>query len=195
MLQRYFNKVVCLNQKERPDRWQQFEVEAKRIGLVADRFFSVSHENPFQSFCYSQLDIITLNQHEGSVLTLEDDVIFKSLSHFDEAFSELPEDWDILYLGANVMNHLPHSKHLRRVLSAWTTHAIAYRSRVMQMIATQYKGWEVHGMYDDWLSREIIPNCKAYVISPMCAWQRDGRSDMWGSWTSYGWMEMEKRLL
>ena len=195
MLQTYFNKVLVLNQESRPDRWAQFELEAKRIGLKATRFLSIPDEQPYLSFCNSQLAMVRSVENEGSVLTLEDDAIFTTFAHFDEAFHELPPDWDILYLGANVLKHEPYSKHLRRIIHGWTTHAVAYRNTAIKKIIADYKGHDPNGMYDDWLSREVLPVMKAYVIAPMIAWQREGFSDLWNCRTSYGWMEIEKRLI
>lgn len=196
MLHRYFNKTICLTQESRPDRWQQFTKECQRIGLYSERFYSVPNENRFISFCDSQIAMLKhcYDCQDKTILTFEDDVVFKPFHHFEEAMQELSQ-WDILYLGANVHKCEPHTKNTRKVTSAWTTHAVAYHRDVINIIVNEYKGWEQDGMYDDWLSRKILPQVNAYVIAPMIAWQRPVHSDLWGREVSYGWPEIETRLI
>lgn len=119
-------------------------------------------------------------------LLLEDDVLFQALEHLQEALSELPEDWDVLYLGANITEGVTgirerppvrHSKHLWRVGAAWTSHCIAYTRNAAQKVISAYDGIS---MYDAWLSDTILPISKAFIISPMVAFQRPGFSDLWG---------------
>jgi hypothetical protein len=115
-------------------------------------------------------------------LGLEDDVLFKDLTHLPDALNELPEDWDIVYLGANVTENRPefYSHNLRRVRSAWTTHAVGYSRKAVEKIVEMYKGdWESEGMYDDWLSRKFLPN---------------NISDLWNREASYGWQHIEQKL-
>lgn len=116
----------------------------------------------------------------------EDDVIFKHTNHIVYAFEELPENWDILYLGANITNGQPekYSKHLCRVKSAWTTHGIAYSRRVMEYIYRYFDPNADH-MYDDWLSREVLPQFNCFVINPMVCWQRPSFSDLWNREVDY----------
>ena len=182
-----FDKIYCLNQPERIDRWELANAELKRVGIKADWFYSIPDKEPYMSFCLSQramIDDLVKNQYKAALL-LEDDVLFRNYQRIDTYTKGLPENWDILYLGANVTDPKPEkiTDNLFRIRAAWTTHAIAYNNKVFQVI-DKYNP-ETNGMYDDWLSREVLPNVNAYVIIPMIAWQRPGHSDLWGKWADY----------
>ena len=195
----FFDKILFLNQVERTDRLNDCLNELARVGLKADPFYSIKAEQPFKSFCLSQISILKeflLTDHK-TFLALEDDVLFKDLTHLPAALNELPEDWDIVYLGANVTEDRPefYSHYLRRVRSAWTTHAVGYSRKAVEKIVESYKGdWENEGMYDDWLSRNFLPNNQCFIVAPMVAWQRDGFSDLWNRDASYGWWFIEQKL-
>lgn len=120
------------------------------------------------------------------LLTFEDDVLFQDTSHLDQALAELPAAWDVLYLGANITEERPlrYSPHLFRLQSAWTTHAVGYSPAVMQYIIDHYHPDE-DGMFDDWISRNVLPKFNAFIVSPMICWQRKGFSDLWGRQTDY----------
>lgn len=125
---------------------------------------------------------------EETLLTFEDDALFQDASHLSDALAELPPDWDILYLGANItegvfgIKELPpvkYSPYLYRVRKAWTTHAVAYSRKMVDIILQNYP---VHSfeMYDNWLNSEILPHYKCFLVNPMVCWQRPGKSDLWG---------------
>jgi hypothetical protein len=110
--------------------------------------------------------------------------VFRDLSHLEQALGELPDDWNIVYLGANLVcwnNGEPeperHSEHLWRVKAAWTTHAIGYnRKCVYELLAKQPPFSEI--MFDNWLSTRL-PELQAYCVAPMVAWQRPRVSSIW----------------
>lgn len=125
---------------------------------------------------------------EERLLTFEDDVLIQDDRHLGNALAELPADWDILYLGANItegvfgIKEFPpvrYSPYLYRVRKAWTTHAIAYSRKMVDIILQNYP---VHSfeVFDNWLNREILPHYKCFLINPMICWQRPGISDLWG---------------
>ena len=126
-------------------------------------------------------------------MTFEDDVLFKDMGRLEAALKELPADWDIFYLGANITDMVfgikenppvRYSEHLYRVRKAWTTHAIGYSRKIVEKIVAQYPV-HTYEMFDNWLNSEILPVCKAYLINPMVCWQRPGKSDLWGQETDY----------
>jgi hypothetical protein len=191
-----FSKVLFLTQAERPDRTKQCQDELKRVGLKAEPYYAISADNPFKSFCLSQKSMVDSITSDGALL-LEDDVVFKNLNNLQNVINELPEDFDLLYLGANVTD--PHPEYvsplLRRIRSAWTTHAIVYSLKAAKYISENYVDWETSGMYDDWLSREFLPKKKCYICCPMIAIQRPVYSDMWQRQCSYGWDSIDKKLM
>jgi GR25 family glycosyltransferase involved in LPS biosynthesis len=125
------------------------------------------------------------------LLALEDDVIFRGDEGLQGALSELPADWDMLFLGANITEGVTGilerppvrvSDRLFRVRAAWTTHAVAYTREAAKRVACAYDGVS---MYDAWLSETMLPKLNAYLVNPMVAYQRPGISDLWGTETDY----------
>lgn len=139
-----------------------------------------------------------------TLLALEDDVIFRELDVVRDALSHLPPDWDVLYLGANITDMVfgikenppvKHSEHLYRVRRAWTSHAIAYTREAAQRIVTVYDP-NICGMYDEFLSSNMLDKMNAFLVNPMVAFQRPGVSDLWGCQTDYtGAFELGNKIM
>lgn len=132
-----------------------------------------------------------LTTGKQTLLVLEDDVVFDSLAQLGASLADLPEDWEMLFLGANITAGVTNimarppvavTPHIYRVRAAWTTHAIAYTREAARKITCAYDG---KSMYDAWLSETILPQVKAYLVNPMVAFQRPGKSDLWGRETDY----------
>lgn len=203
-----FDTVYCLNQASRPDRWAQAESEFSRVQLAnVKRFLSLPAGQPIQSFCLSQYALLKtfLSTKATTLLALEDDVVFRELHVLPKALVELPSDWDILYLGANITEGVfgirenppvRHSEHLYRVRRAWTSHAITYTREAAQRIVTVYDP-NTCGMYDEFVSSHMLEKMKAYLVNPMVAFQRPGISDLWGGRaTDYtGAFEMGNKIM
>lgn len=165
--------------------------EFDRIGLAdVKQFHAIEADQPYKSFCLSMYIMLKVFLATGkdTLLIFEDDVIFKKLDHVEAAFSQLPPDWDILFLGANITTMVTgiaefppvkYSPYLHRVRRAWTTHAVLYSRKVVEKIVQLYPVNSFE-MYDFWLSQNILPNNKCFLINPMIAWQRPGKSDLWG---------------
>lgn len=177
----------CLTQASRPDRQQQALDEFKKNGVISPFFYALDGKDPLESFNRSMQAIIAVSYNEGvpTVSVFEDDVIFKNTSQLANAIMELPYDWDMLYLGANITQPpIKYSDNLCKLTAAWTSHAIIYSRKCIQTIFTNYYYGDC-GMYDDWLSRKIIPLGKSFVVNPMICWQRPGKSDLWNRETDY----------
>jgi GR25 family glycosyltransferase involved in LPS biosynthesis len=170
--------------------------EFSRVGLNdVQQFFSIPAAQPNQSFCLSQYAMLKsfLGTDERTLLALEDDAVFQNWDHLPDAIAELPEDWDVLYLGANITDMvfgikefppLKYSRYLYRVRKAWTTHAVAYSRRIVETIVRSYPVHEFN-MFDNWLNESILPHHKCFLVNPMICWQRPGKSDLWGTETDY----------
>lgn len=185
---------LCLNTANRVDRWYNAEFELGTCGIKADRFIALPGRDPFNSFNKSQHEMIKAgNVAKGILAAFEDDVLFVNPidgPNLDEvcyaALRELPPNWDIVYLGCNITEEKPeyYSAHLCRLRSAWMTHAVLYNVSVLDFIEKNFNPDDNH-MYDDWLSREVLPKFNCFVVNPMVAWQRTGKSELWGRDTDY----------
>lgn len=182
----FFGLKTCLTLNTL--EWEQGRAEIERVGIFdCIKFQALPDIGPHQSFNKSTRQILSdFNKSSyETLLFLEDDVLFRELNHLERALYELPVDWDIVYLGANLLcwnradDILPEriSDHLYRVKQAWTTHAIGYNKKVIQFILDNQPGLS-EMMTDNWLSLQL-PNLNAFVVAPMVAYQRPHKSSIW----------------
>lgn len=187
----FFNRRICLTTI--PSEWEIGQREFQRVGLTVERFQSIPDIGPHQSFSKSVREILVqfyLSEQE-TLLHVEDDCVFRDLTHVDQALSELPDDWDIVYLGANLVcwnNGEPQperfSEHLFRVRAAWTTHAVGYNRKCVHEILTRQPPFS-EMMFDQYLSGRLA-EFNAFIVAPMAAWQRPRFSSIWQREDDYG---------
>jgi hypothetical protein len=187
----FFERKVCLTVQDH--EWQQGCFEFERVGLHGvERLNAVKEIGPHQSFSHSERNILLdfLHSDAKTLLHLEDDVQFKSTEHLEAAITQLPSDWDILYLGANLIlwnNGEPqperYSEHLFRVKCAWTTHAIAYNKKCVERVLARQPGFS-EVMFDNYLST-VLPELNAFCVAPMIAYQRPRHSMIWNRFDDY----------
>lgn len=182
----FFERRVCLTTV--PQEWARAAMEFQRVGLTVEKFQSVWDIGPHQSFSRSVRQIlIDFYQSEAkTLLHLEDDCVFQNLGHMPLALHDLPSDWDVLYLGANLLEGVPPERitdHLFRVRHAWTTHAVAYQRGVIPFLLENQPGFSEQ-MFDNWMGSQL-DKLKAYVVAPMVAYQRPRISSIWGRFDDY----------
>lgn len=192
MWNEFFEVIKYINLDKRTDRREMCESELERVGIKADRFEAYEGNNKHLAFCKSQWNC--LNEcKEKSVLILEDDVVFKNVDHLPQALSELPSDWDVVYLGANIngTNLERFSGHLFRIRNSFTTHAVGYSSKMAKWIVENFSyhtdEYEKEGLiiYDEWLRVNVQQQFKCFLVYPMVAEQRVSYSDIWQTQADY----------
>lgn len=191
MLHRFFDKTYVLSQWKRDDRQRLFEKEAARNELDYEWYWSTTHDNPHISFSLSQFGIIkeAFDRGHETVLVLEDDVQFQNQGLIPKIISTVPHDWEMLYFGCNAKPYDDHplptkqNDYWVRVRAAYTTHCVALRRGAMAHILDFYDPME--SMYDDWLSRYLLPLYKSYCCIPFLATQRPSHSDLWNRSVDY----------
>jgi len=186
----FFDRKVVLTCDD--VQWCMAQEEFVRVGISEyQKFNALPFDDkeilgPHQSFSGSVRQILRDFLVSGSqtLLLLEEDCIFNDVSHLDAALSELPDDWDVLYLGANLQawgweNYPPekYSEHLFRVRSAWTTHCIGFNKKVVSFLLENQPGLSEQ-MFDNWMSSQLS-KLNAYVVAPMVAYQRPRHSTIW----------------
>lgn len=158
-----FDKVYCLNLADRNDRWEICKENFTKYNINGDRFLATKvtkgvyeHETSKRigqigcalSFCKMIDDAI--NNNYNSVVFFEDDFDFRDEPQetwmaIDEAYLELPKDWDMFYFGANVVNHFmnapleAYSDHLFKLNSAYALHSVAISKNGLLKIREYFK--------------------------------------------------------
>jgi hypothetical protein len=191
-----FDRKVCLTADA--GEWVKADAEFNRIRLTdVQRFNAIPHIGPHQSFNCSTRQILIefFESSNERLLFLEDDCVFKVLTHVDQSLTELPADWDIVYFGCNIQDEKPVkvTDRLYRIQGAYTTHCIGYNKKCIPFILENQPGFSEQ-MYDNWLSGQQL---NAYVINPMVAWQRPRHSKIWGHAVDYNehFIASQKKLL
>ena len=178
-------KTYCINLDSRHRRWRQVQKESAKLDIIPERFSAIKMDYGHEGCTQSHLSI--LKKADGIFMIIEDD--FKICTKYPKptmalALSQLPDDWDILYLGATLSKPLErHSVNLYRLKGALATHAIIYNNQngVVDYIAQNHPGGIMDKFYRDVVQEKF--NC--FFPFPMIATQRAGHSDILGKYTSY----------
>jgi len=187
-------KTYVINLASRTDRWYQVLAECNRMGLTVEHFNACTDESPHIAFNRSQYEVIKRGYDSGEdcFLVLEDDAVFDGQwSEVEEAMQDLPPDWDALYLGANICTdwfRKPErvTERLCRLRDCWQSHAIIWSRKGAQTVLERFnvegEGWYI---FDEQMRQKLFPDGNTYLMSPMIAYQRPGKSDIWERETDY----------
>jgi GR25 family glycosyltransferase involved in LPS biosynthesis len=121
---------------------------------------------------------------EGDVLIFEDDATFRGwATNLQDAINDLPADWDMLMLGANIKDSRIDriSKRLVRTYGAWTTHAILYSHRFAKEMAKL----DLEVPIDEYFRTIVHPRGNSYICVPFLSFQRPSESDIEGGYKNY----------
>lgn len=156
----FFDKVYCINLEERKDRWDLCLEKFKEYGITNFKRFegikvngNLSPKKLGQIGCSSSFYNIIKEASENNysnILILEDDFNFIVSKNeveqaLEKAFKEMPEDWDMFYLGANVMNEIfqnpieRYSENLFKLNSAYALHSVCFSKNSFLKILNFYE--------------------------------------------------------
>ncbi len=112
----------------------------------------------------------------GMTLVLEDDCDFIPNRNLETYMDELPEDWDLFYLGG-INQDVPESfsEHLDYAKNILQTHAYIIRDKfipTMIQVLTNHR-WKI-----DIVFSEAIKRGKCFICNPPIAIQRESYSDI-----------------
>lgn len=207
MINRYFDKIYCVNLRRRTSRWEKSLEEFQKHNLFVKRFNAVDGNThpkhpvlkPGEVGCLlSHLNIIKKSKESGfkKVLIFEDDVEFSDnlVESFREYLKELPLNWDMLYFGANHALCNPYesnppiqiTEHVYKVVHAYSTHAYAINETAYDRIISH-----IEKMTNplDVMYSQIQKELNVYLFRPHLAWQRNGYSDIIGKEVDYSFLK------
>lgn len=174
-------KNYCITLSHRKDRRILAEKEFAEQGLDVE--FYVAEKNKVRGWmgCRdSHIEVFKKAEQYSLITIFEDDVKF--LCNYNEVIplclSQLPLDWDLLYLGLNPQTPMKrYSENLFIVDHAWCAHAIMYNNngRVVDFILAHEK--EIKKI-DVFYSQIIHKQFKCFATYPMMCTQRVSKSDI-----------------
>ena len=174
----------CINLPERPEKWNAAQSEFKKLRGNVLKWNATKEVIGFDGCRKSHLGLMNhhLQTYGNELFTVyEDDVQFcvqNPQDAIEQAMRELPDDWDMLYLGATLTENLKkYSPHLYRLHKAWTTHAMIFNNQngvVDFILENNGGGRKIDVFYADVVQQRF--NC--FITNPMIATQRNGFSDI-----------------
>ena len=207
----FFDKIYCINLDKRVDRWQditkQFEFnwidEYERIPGIEGNAYNLKpnkYPHPIRGFngvsggtmAHLNVYLKAYNEKCESFLVVEDDCVFHE--HLNKIWSncidQLPEDWDLLYLGGmydpTKGSIKPVSDNLLKCSGIMSTHCYAVRNTILlKLMSTFLKDYPYLTDSADGFLCQIQKECNTYMVSPPLAWQRAGYSDIQNAWRDY----------
>ena len=173
--------TYVINRSDRPQRLRDTIEELKRVDLNAKRFSAIINKRGWKGARDSHLAVMELCKDENMFMVLEDDVKFLSPPNglIDTAMRQLPDDWDMLYLGCSPQKPQErYSDNLFRVNHAWCLHAVIWHNREGGAMEYMLNHRGDINKIDVYLSEVIHPLFNCFTIFPMVATQRvTGESD------------------
>ncbi len=193
ILNEYFDKIYCINLDRRPDRWEKCKTLFDSVQLEVDRFSAIDKNNIVnnaskitngQLACLSShYNIIKNAKRSGhsKILIFEDDVVFSDDidNIFKESIVDVPEDWNMLYLGGNHLHGLYHVKNnVYKTIYSLTTHAYGIKESFYDTILSTL---EPANLPIDVYYASMHCQYPSYLIKnkgSQLAWQDAGYSDI-----------------
>jgi len=171
-LKRYF----VINLDSRLDRLNEFK--QNKFPFEVERFPAIKM-NPGIKGCNASHVAILNKECELPFAVFEDDCkLVDDWCVVENAMQQLPEDWDLLLVGANLNSPLEqYSANLFKVKNAWTTHALIYGSQGVVDYIRQNMPKDTTPI-DVFYSKNIYPRFNCFVVSPLVAIQRGSFSDV-----------------
>lgn len=185
----HFHHIYYINLDSRPDRNEQTLAEFAKYNISAERVSGVLNSTPEHGCHLSHAKIFAdaVEHDYDNILIFEDDVEFfpNAASNLRYCLVELPDSWDMLYLGANLDRFPAYqvSSHLAKLTGAYATHAYAVRKNMFSILFNINSDPDV--VHNDVTYSEVVhPIYNCYMTLPLLAGQRDGHSDIQGKFMS-----------
>ena len=169
--------IYCINLDSRPDRLKLFDEEAKKGGFQYERIMGVEGGAPGATLSHLYTCMMAKEENFGNHAVFEDDAVFSP--HFNavfaKAFSELPAEWDILFLGGNYGLYARYSENLLRIKNSMCFHAMVINKRFYDIFIETLSKTKFPC---DVAMDKIYKNHDIFAVYPAIAWQRHGYSDI-----------------
>jgi len=196
----FFDEIFCINLDKRKDRWGLAQKEFEKINILdrVKRFPAIERKDGRLGCIKSHLEILKYAKKNNlnNVLIFEDDVMFLNDVNgvLDNVVKQLPVDWNLLYLGANLHSPLTNiSDNLVLLNNGFSTHAISYNKNVYDIFIKKYNTMNElilqSDILDVWLASIIQNRGNSYLVKPLLATQRNDFSDIVKSDVNYSFIE------
>lgn len=171
-----FGTPTLINLERRKDRLEAFDSQAKTLGINYNRFEAVRATQPILGCKLSHIS--TLAESDKPItFVFEDDSIF--VDNFQEEFEKsmacVPDDWEMLYLGAHLLQSQRVNDRWVRSLECSSTHAYAVKADLIPRLIKQAMTMTGH---TDVSFSSLHKEIKAYAARPTLVYQGASYSDL-----------------
>ena len=179
-------KTYCINLEDRPERWEEVQEEVKKIDIEIERYPGIKWSPGWQGCLMTHKLLLELCRCKRYFMIIEDDILFLkgAKENLESAISQLPDNWDMLYLGATLNKPLDKvDKNLLRLKRGWATHGIIYNNQhgVADFILDAAPVTRV----DEFIADDVQEKFNCFMCYPMVATQRPGHSDVVNRYQPY----------
>ena len=195
-INRYFDKVFCINLDRRPDKWAESTEEFKKIGLEVERVSGVDGQTlkPLGKITagemgcsLSHINILKsmVENNWQRILVLEDDAVFipNVQEYFEANLAAIPTEWDMLYLGGNHLNvPTPINPIISKITKSYTTSHYGISLNLAKVVIDRIQKFDVQV---DVAYAQFHATTKSFTFNPAIAWQRPGISDIHNVFQDY----------
>ena len=197
-LSNYFDRIVVINLRRRPDRLKQFwrELDRHHWPFQKPEIFQAVDGNKVPApktwdagggawgcmQSHRQILEQAIMDDVSKLLVLEDDMCLTSdfVARITDFLSRVPNDWGQLMLGGQHSSEatLRVKRGIVRCTNCQRTHAYAIRGRFMRAL---YQHWVSTQGHCDHRMGEIQARYRVYAPEPFIFGQAEGRSDISGA--------------
>jgi hypothetical protein len=166
--------AYVINLDHRKDKWKA-SINELSPHFNIKRVSAIKHEWGWLGLWQTFKKIF--QECEGNVLIFEDDATYRgSYPDLINCVNDLPANWDMLMLGANIKDSRLDriSKKLVRTYGSWTTHGILYSYRFAKEMAEL----DLTIPIDEHFRTIIHPKGNSYICVPFLSYQRPSQSDI-----------------
>lgn len=221
----FFKKIYCINMDSRLDRWENclknFEdylinnyERVSGVEISEKDFQNLNQKSRSQLGCAISFYRIIKNAYENkfeNILIFEDDFYFiypkeKTEEILNNSIKDLPEEWDIFYLGANVMydfSNNPMSSfkdYLFKLNSAYCTHSIGLSKKGISLIIDKFPNEAIfidkmlndYQAIDVFLSKDFCLENFCFIPNEMICLQSSSYSSIENVYCDYSFDLMQR---
>jgi hypothetical protein len=190
--------IVVIGLEAREDRWHRCQdiLQEFGVGQVTHYTTKQNFNDPHRNYMKDFLQMLRVRGIGKHLVFFEDDFEFTDgwEDILKKAWDDLPEDYDMLYLGCNLTRPpLKITDNLMRVRGAWLMHATILSRKFIEYILKYYDRNRIW-IIDEWY-RQIAPEKNFYCTYPMISYQRKDFSDMLGEYVDYKTIQERNKYL
>jgi hypothetical protein len=166
--------AYVINLDHRKDKWKA-SINELSPHFNIERVSAIKHEWGWLGLWQTFKKIF--EQCQGDILIFEDDATYRgSYPDLINCVNDLPANWDMLMLGANIKDSRLDriSKRLVRTYGSWTTHGILYSYRFAKEMAEL----DLTIPIDEHFRTIVHPKGNSYICVPFLSYQRPSQSDI-----------------